>query len=113
MAGACLAVGQGAWFSFLVTYVVVALGQPLTTAGMIFAANQAVSIGGRLLLGWLSDRLGSGLLVLRVTTVTSAATTLLLALSGPSWPVWSLFLLTALSGITVTSWNGVQTAEIA
>jgi MFS family permease len=113
LAGAFLAVGQGAWFSFLVTYCVVSLGQSLTTAGAIFAANQAVSIGGRLLLGWLSDQVVSGIAVLRIAAVTSAATTALLALSGPGWPVWSLFLLTGLSGITVTSWNGVQNAEIA
>lgn len=113
LAGCCMAVGQGAWFAFLVTYAAIELHFSLALAGALFATMQVVSIGGRLLLGWLSDRLVPGLVVLRLCCLASAAATAMLACSGPGWPAWSLFLLAALAGIAVSSWNGVQNAEMA
>lgn len=113
LAGCFMAVGQGAWFAFLVTYAAIELGFSLSLAGALFATMQTVSIGGRMLLGWVSDRMMPGLTVLRLCCLASAATTGALALSGPHWPVWSLFLLAAIAGIAVSSWNGVQNAEMA
>jgi MFS family permease len=113
IAGCFMAVGQGAWFAFLVTYAAVELDFSLPLAGALFATMQTISIGGRMLLGWVSDRLVPGLTVLRLCCLASAMTTGTLAFSGPHWPVWSLFLLAAVAGITVSSWNGVQNAEMA
>jgi MFS family permease len=111
--GCFMAVGQGAWFAFLVTYAAIELHFPLPLAGALFATMQTVSIGGRMLLGFVSDRMVPGLTVLRLCCLASAATTGVLAFSGPHWPVWSLFLLAAIAGIGVSSWNGVQNAEMA
>jgi MFS family permease len=111
--GACFAIGQGCWFAFLVTYLVAELKFSLTSAGLVFAVMQATGVFGRILLGWVSDRLGSGLLTLRVVAVTSAATSLTLALTDPAWPVWATALLAGMGGVTVSSWNGVQIAEVA
>jgi MFS family permease len=113
LAGCFMAVGQGAWFAFLVTYAAVELHFSLPLAGALFATMQTVSIGGRMLLGWVSDRLVPGLTVLRLCALASAAATGTLAFSGPHWPAWSLFLLAAIAGIAVSSWNGVQNAEMA
>lgn len=113
LAGCFMAIGQGAWFAFLVTYAAIELHFALPLAGALFATMQTVSIGGRMLLGFVSDRMVSGLTVLRLCCLASAATTGVLALSGPDWPVWSLFLLAATAGIAVSSWNGVQNAEMA
>ena len=38
------------------TYLVVALGQSLSTAGLVFAVMQATSMFGRVFLGWIADR---------------------------------------------------------
>jgi len=111
--GACFAVGQGAWFAFLVTYLVSRLGLTLTQAGMVFAVMQASGIFGRMLLGWVSDRLGSGRLTLRLVAVSSAATTIVLASTDGGWSLGALAVLGAIGGITVSSWNGVQIAEAA
>ncbi|MBE9604111.1 MFS transporter [Acetobacteraceae bacterium H6797] len=113
LAGCFMAIGQGAWFAFLVTYAAVELHFPLPLAGALFATMQTVSIGGRMLLGWVSDKLVPGLTVLRLCCLASAAATATLALSGPHWPSWSLFALAAVAGIAVSSWNGVQNAEMA
>lgn len=113
MSGTCLAVGQGVWISFLVTILVTRMGMNLTTAGYYFSLMQAAGVVGRVLLGWVSDRLGSGRLTLRLAMVASALTTLCLTFVAPDWSVWSIATLCTIAGITVTSWNGVQIAEIA
>jgi MFS family permease len=111
--GACLAVGQGCWISLLVTYLVLDLGLSLAAAGVLFAIMQITGIPGRVGLGYLADRLGSARGVLIAVAVSSAATSLLLAVTSTSWPLWSLALLAGGAGVTVSSWNGLQVAEIA
>ena len=95
------------------TYLVSVLGQSLTEAGLAFAVFQGAGVFGRLLLGWASDRLGSGMGVLRSVAVASALTTLALVLASEAGPVWTLMFLGVVAGVTVSSWNGVLAAEIA
>ncbi|WP_418319804.1 MFS transporter [Piscinibacter sakaiensis] len=113
LAGGCLGAGQSAWFAFLVTYLVVELHWSLTAAGALFALMQGVSVLGRPLAGFISDRLGGGLRVLRWAVVGSSLTTLALAFCTAAWPAWSVVALAVLAGLTVASWNGVQFAEVA
>ena len=113
VAGACLATGQSAWFAFLVTYLVSRLGWSLVAAGALFALMQVLSALGRPLAGFLSDRLGDGLRVLRWMAAGSAATTLAFAFCTPAWPTWVVVALAVLAGLTVASWNGIQFAEVA
>lgn len=113
IAGGCLGVSQGAWFAFLVTYLVVELHWTLTAAGALFALMQLVSAFGRPLAGFISDRLGDGIRVLRWAVIGSGLTTLALAFCTPAWPTWSVVVLAVLAGLTVASWNGVQFAEVA
>jgi MFS family permease len=111
--GACFAIGQGTWMAFLVTYLVSRLGLTLPQAGFVFAAMQMTGIAGRLLLGWMADRTGSGILTLKLVAITSAATSVGLALTTPEWSFASVTVLAAVGGVTVSSWNGVQIAEVA
>lgn len=112
VAGLGFAIGQGAWFAFLVTFLVLELGYDLALAGAVFAATQASGVAGRVLLGWLSDRLGSGLVTLRLLAMLSALTLAATALA-PGWPGWAVAALGLVGGITVASWNGLVLAEIA
>ena len=113
LSGTCLAVGQGVWIAFLVTLLVRNLGMSLTAAGVYFSIMQITGVFGRILLGFVADRLGSGRETLRLNAVLSVLTTIALFFLGPDWPIWSIALLCGVAGITVTSWNGVQIAEIA
>lgn len=113
LAGACLAVGQSAWFAFLVTFLVFELGWSLTAAGALFALMQVLSVVGRPLAGYLSDRLGDGVRVLRWLAAASAATTLAFAFCTPQWPAALVVALAVVAGLTVASWNGIQFAEVA
>ncbi len=112
LAGMCYSLCQGTWFAFLVTYLVTKLGYSLALAGAVFAVTQATGIVGRIMLGWAADKRGSGREVLAAAGVASAVCSIALAASSPAWPVWLMFLVAAVSGIAVSSWNGVQIAEM-
>lgn len=111
--GCGLAFCQGTLNAFLVTYLVAGLGCALGTAGAVFALMQAGGIVGRLALGWLADRLGSAVAVIRLSAVASALVMLALAAAAPGWPVWALSLLGFLAGASVAGWNGVHLGEVA
>lgn len=112
-AGACLAIGQGVWFAYLMTYAVSELGYSLETAGALYALMQATSVTGRVLLGWLADKLEAPRLLLRVIGLASGITSLTLALAPPTWSFQTYCILAAIAGVSVSSWNGVQLSEIA
>ncbi len=112
-AGACMAVGQGVWFAYLMTFAVSGLGYSLSAAGVVFAIMQAASVIGRVLLGWVADRFGQPRRLLALIGLASGLTSLTMAFVGPGWSYPALCLLAAVAGITVSSWNGVQLSEIA
>ncbi len=111
--GGGLACCQGTLNAFLVTYLVAGQGRELAAAGTAFALLQAGGVGGRLLLGWLADRLGSALTVLRGAALASVAAMLALAAAGPELPQLLLLALAGLAGASVAGWNGVHLGEIA
>ena len=113
LASAGLALGQGAWFAFLLSYLVTAMGWSLTAAGALFALMQAVSAAGRPLAGWTADRSGSALRSLRGNCMASALTSFVLAASAPGWPGWAMATLGVVAGLTISSWNGVAIAPAA
>lgn len=110
--GCMMAIPQAGWIVFLVTYLVVGAGQSLSTAGFVFAVMQTSSMFGRVILGWLADRV-SGPTTLMMAATGSAISTILLGLSTSAWPLWAFLLLGAFAGIAVSGWNGVQIAEVA
>ena len=111
--GSLFAVSQTCWFTFTVIYLIDALGYSLGLAGVVFAVMQAGGVIGRIALGWLSDYLGSATASLSVAAIFSATTTVLLGLSGPEWPIWTIIVLAFVAGCSAASWNGVQIAEVA
>ena len=113
IAGALLSATQSCWFTFTAIYFVTDLGYSLGMAGVVFALMQATGVVGRICLGWLADRLGQPLVILLLCAVVGTACSLLLYLSDASWPLSTLLLVSALSGLSVSSWNGVHIAEIA
>jgi MFS family permease len=113
LGGGALTITQGCWNTFLVTFLVAHLDYSLAKAGAIFAVMQGATIGGRLVMGWIADRAGSGVVVIRIVSVGGLVITGLLALAEPDWPFWSIVLIAAVSGVGVCGWNGVNLSEIA
>jgi MFS family permease len=110
--GCLLGITQGCWNAFLVTFLVARLDYSLTHAGAMFATMQAATFGGRLLMGWVSDRIGSGVAILRYVSVATFLITVALAFVAPGWPAWLVALLTVASGVGVSGWNGVNLSEV-
>ncbi|RDJ26938.1 MFS transporter [Bosea caraganae] len=111
-AGVWLSIGHGCWVAFLVSFAVIRMGYSLEMGGVIFAIMQLTGIFGRIVLGALADRANS-VAVLRANTVASAVTTLALVFAAPDWPLAALVVVVGIAGVTVSSWNGVQVAEIS
>jgi len=111
--GSLFAVSQSCWFTFTVIYLIDRLGFSLGVAGAVFAVMQAGGVIGRVMLGWLSDHLRSATLSLALAAILSALTTVMLGMSSPDWPTWTIVLLAFVAGGSAASWNGVQIAEVA
>ncbi len=113
VSGACFAFGQGCWFAYLVTYLVVGLDLGLIAAGSAFSIMQAMGVLGRILFGWMSDRTGAAIATLRLVAIASAATSAAIAWIPGDAGYVALLATSAIAGLTVSSWNGIQLAEIA
>lgn len=111
--GSVFAISQSCWFTFTVIYLIDRLGYSLALAGVVFAVMQAGGVIGRVVLGWLSDHMHSATFSLSMAAGLSTFTTVLLGLSSPGWPVWTIVLLAFVAGASAASWNGVQIAEVA
>lgn len=112
-AGACFAVVQGSVFSFLVTYLVDAVGLGLVLAGLAFSVMQVVGVGARVLAGWIADRIGSARRTLALLAALSGAMAVLLSTIDGGWPAEAILLVAGVAGLAVASWNGVYLGEIA
>jgi MFS family permease len=112
-AGFSFACVQGCVFSFYVTYLNTALGMSLTAAGTAFAVLQAVGMVARVAMGFLADRLGSGVHALILLGLGSCLASLAAASLSLGLPWAAVLALSAVIGFIGVSWNGVFLAEVA
>jgi MFS family permease len=111
--GFALATAQGCLLGFYVTYLVADIGIRLTAAGVAFAVMQGTGAAGRIVVGWLADRIGSAMRMLIGLAAASTGAVLLVAATGADWPWWAVLGSAGLAGFASTSWNGVYLAELA
>lgn len=113
LACAGFAAVQGTTIAFFVTYLNAGLAIDLVLAGQLFAVMQASSVAGRILLGFLADRLGSPRIVLKALALMSSASAAALAVIDPAWGTPTLFAVAAVVGFSIATWNGLYLAEVA
>jgi MFS family permease len=111
--GFCFACVQGCLFSFYVTDLNVGLGMSLTAAGTAFAVLQAVGMVARIAMGFLADRLGSGVQALIFLGLGSSLASVLAASLSLDLPWAAVLAISAVIGFIGVSWNGVFLAEVA
>jgi len=99
--------------TFLVTFLTERAGVPLVTAGIVMAVAQGAGIVGRILLGWVADRLLRPGRVLALLGIGMAAASVATGLISSAWPLPGIFVVTAMLGLMGLSWNGVYLAEVA
>jgi MFS family permease len=112
-AGFCFAIAQGTLFAFLVTYLTTEIGVTLAVAGTLFATTQVVGVFARVIMGWVADRLGSGVRALILLSIGSTVMMLVMAAIAPGWSYALMMTAAALAGFAVASWNGVYLSEVA
>lgn len=106
-------ISQMSLTTYLVTYLHEDLGMGLIIAGFTLAVAQAAGVGGRLLWGYLSDRLLGPVRMLAVLAlliaICAAATPFLGKVDSPALVIVVL----SLFGSSAVGWNGVYLAEVA
>lgn len=113
IAGLGLGVAQGVLMGYFPVFLSDHAGLPLAAVGFAFALLQGVGIGGRVVMGWLSDRMAAPGRATLGLCFASSATMALVATIGPgSSPVW-IAIVSGLAGLTVVSWNGVFLSDLA
>jgi len=112
---ACLAYVAIQWvaLTFMVSFLHVKLGFPLVTAGLVFAAAQFVGIPGRLLWGFVGDRVRNPMALLGWLGVAMAVFAAMMGFWTAAWPIELIVLVSVLFGVTGVSWNGLFFAEVA
>lgn len=103
---------QMVFIAFFVIYLTT-LGYSLVTAGTVFSVAAFFAVPGRILWGWVGSVYTSPRTVLGWLALGMAGCSLLLGLTGPSWPLPLIALIAALLSVTALSWHGVLLAEAA
>jgi cyanate permease len=110
--GLCFASVQFSFSAFLVTVLVGVAGWSIAAAGVVLTTGLLVSIGARLALGWVADRVAPGRVLAGLGVAMAAACLSGLAL-GPGTPAVLVHLVAGLFGFAAFGWNGICLAEAA
>ncbi len=99
--------------AFLVNMLVQDVLISMVAAGLVLSTTQVATVFGRLLWGWLSDRMANGSALLAVIGCIAAAGDLVTTQVTPDWPMPALLVLFVIFGVAGVGWNGVFMAELA
>ncbi len=99
--------------AYLVIFLTEAFAMSLVLAGLVMAASQVASVIGRVLWGFVADRVLSRRVMLGLLGVGMGLSALATLAATPAWPLPVLFLYAAVFGATAVGWNGVFLAEVA
>ncbi len=111
--GTSFSIVQACLGGFIATYVITQHAASLDQAGRIVATMQAASLVGRIVLGWVSDRIAGRALLLLTAQALASAVAVLLLVTAASQGGWALYACVAAAGATAFGWNGVHMAELA
>jgi MFS family permease len=110
--GASYSLMQACLTAFTATFIYTRHGLSLTEAGQVVAAMLLGSMCGRVVLGWLADRVGNALRHLGGQAILSALSVVMLVeIGGNSLAV--LYACASVVGFTAIGWNGIHIAELA
>jgi MFS family permease len=104
---------QACLTTFLVVYLTEALGWPLITAGLALTVTTLGGVAGRIVWGFVADRLLPPRRVLGALGIIACACSLAFATAHEGWSVAGLLGVAAVFGGTAIGWNGVQLSEVA
>src|SRR5688572_5031219 len=97
--------------SYTVVYLVAEGGYGLVEAGILLSLAQAGGALARIPMGWLADRVKSGIAVLTLLCILMILSSAVLVFLDPGWPKPAVYGLFLLLGVSCLGWNGLVHAE--
>jgi len=113
MASFAFSAMQVSLVTFAVTMLVADVSFTLVEAGVVLAVLQVFGVSGRILWGWVADRLGDGNKVLLGVTLITISAAVMTGFLDPQTTKVLVYVVMALFGFTAVGWNGVYLAEVA
>lgn len=105
--------GQWSATSFIAVFAHESVGLSIVSAGIFLGLLQAGGIAGRILLGLLSDRLGSRKPALILAGAGAACTCAAMSFMGNGAPLAALGVVSAALGFLLLGWNGIYIAYLS
>ena len=99
--------------AYTVTYLHDSLGYTLVLAGLLMSIMQVAGVVGRIVWGWVADKLGSAIIALVLLATGMVLSSWALALLPTGSSNWLLGIVLFASGAAAIGWNGVYLAEVA
>jgi predicted MFS family arabinose efflux permease len=99
--------------TFIVTMLVEDAGYSLVAAGVMLSLVQGAGVGGRILWGWIADRTGDSLGLLRKLATITTTCCIVIAFLNPAWPGALIAAFFVIFGAAAVGWNGLFLAEVA
>jgi MFS family permease len=100
-------------FSYLMLFLHLELGYTLIAAGLLFAVAQASGVIGRIVWGFVADRLVAPRRLIGLLGLVMAACGAMATFFTAEWSVAAIVAVCALYGASAVGWNGVFLAEVA
>jgi nitrate/nitrite transporter NarK len=97
--------------TFSVVACVAVLDMSLVAAGVVLMVVQITNAAGRMVAGWIADRIGSAARVMTWMAWAMLATSIGFLWLSPEWPLPLVFGMFAALGITSGAWAGILMAE--
>ena len=98
--------------AFTVVACVEALDMSLIAAGTVLMTVQIANAAGRMIAGWIADKLGSAARVLAWMGWAMLAVSVGFVWLSPGWPLVLTYIMFAVLGITSGAWAGILLAEV-
>ncbi len=112
IAGGCFSWIQFCAATFTVVACVVTLDMNLVLAGTVLTVVQIASAGGRVLIGWIVDRMGETARALAWSAGLMMLSTSAVLAIDPALPLTWIYVLFAVLGASSGCWPGVTLAEV-
>ncbi len=111
IAGSCFSWIQFCAATFAVVACVITLDMSLVVAGTVLTVVQVASAAGRIVIGWIVDRVGNTARVLAWNAGVLILTTIAALALDPALPLFWVYVLFAVMGATSGCWPGAILAE--
>ena len=112
IAGSCFSWAQFCAATFAVVACVEMLDMSLVIAGTVLTVVQVASAAGRVIIGWIADRVGDTARVLAWNAALLIVCSVAALALGPGLPLVAVYLLFAVLGASSGCWPGAILAEV-